>query len=124
MMPTIEGLWSLTMEQAPETGAEDVAAGGIVVLETNRIFGGDSLLYYVGGHSVKDRRVKGVVRVVNYGGPEPALTVFGDYVRDREVGFDLLWDGDERMSGKIWRVEAPEIKLAVELTKRADLPSP
>ncbi len=66
----IEGLWSVTFS-TPQ-GAE---GSGVAVLETERIFGGDSLYYYLGHYKVTGGIVQGTVEVIHYAGPP--WNVFG-----------------------------------------------
>jgi T3SS negative regulator,GrlR len=40
--------------------------GGVIVLETGRVYGGDSGYYYVGTYSVKDGQLTGEVKVVKH----------------------------------------------------------
>jgi hypothetical protein len=44
----IEALWSLEF-----VSTEDSYGAGVVIFETNKIFGGDSLYYYLGNYETK-----------------------------------------------------------------------
>jgi hypothetical protein len=67
---TIEALWAVNF--ASPLGA---AGSGVVVFETGRIFGGDSLYYYIGDYVVSVNTVRGKVEVIHYSGPP--LNIFG-----------------------------------------------
>jgi hypothetical protein len=40
--------------------------GGLAVLETNRIFGGDSGYYHLGNYTIKDSRFEATVNIVKH----------------------------------------------------------
>jgi hypothetical protein len=40
--------------------------GGVAVLETNRIFGGDSGYYYVGNYTIQDSQFEATVKIVKH----------------------------------------------------------
>jgi hypothetical protein len=60
----IEGLWSVTFSTP-----EGVAGSGVAVFESQRIFGGDSMYYYLGHYAVANAEVQGTVEVIHYAGP-------------------------------------------------------
>ena len=60
----IEALWSVTFNTP-----QGAWGSGVVVLETQRILGGDSMYYYLGDYTVTGSVVQGSVDVVHYSGP-------------------------------------------------------
>jgi hypothetical protein len=54
---SVEALWSITFGSVSGKEIETVS-GGIVVLETERIFGGDTWTYFTGRYEVKGDSIK------------------------------------------------------------------
>ncbi|MGH8057627.1 MAG: hypothetical protein ACREOH_10405 [Candidatus Entotheonellia bacterium] len=67
----MEGLW--TAEFGTASG---MLNGGVVVLESGRILGGDSGYYYTGKYSISGDTLSGDLRATHYYGP--GVTAFGD----------------------------------------------
>ena len=40
--------------------------GGVAILETNRIFGGDTGYYYLGNYTIKDSQFEATVKIVKH----------------------------------------------------------
>lgn len=66
----LEALWSV--EFISNVGG---TGGGVVVLETQRLFGGDSQYFYVGTFKVEGPLVRATLKVTHYYGPPSS--VFG-----------------------------------------------
>jgi hypothetical protein len=96
----------------------DFRNGGVVVLETNRVFGGDSGYYYVGNYEVTGDKIGGSLRVVRHNPAWP--NVFGDSATSFDVTFHGSISGDI-ISGWMDRKDAAG-HLPVQLTKKAALP--
>jgi hypothetical protein len=93
--------------------------GGIAVLETNRIFGGDSGFYYLGTYSVSGDQIFAKVHVTNYN--SLVSDVWGLGVKK----FDLTING--KINGKLIEGEMSldnnsNLKLFVRFTKMEELP--
>jgi T3SS negative regulator,GrlR len=72
-MPGIEALYVV---EFGDVGGQGYRNGGVAVLETNRIFGGDSGYYYVGTYNIKDNHIEATAKVVKH---NPSFAnVFGD----------------------------------------------
>jgi hypothetical protein len=65
----MEGLWSMDFT------AEAMHGAGVVVFETNRVYGGDDKYYYVGTSSVIHGKLQAIVDVTHFAGS--ALSIFG-----------------------------------------------
>lgn len=114
---SIEGLWSLFFRS--NVGGE---GGGVVILETGRILGGDVSYYYVGDYEVDRGQVTGNVRVTHYQGEPRSIfgqaTQFNLRIAGALSGTQI---GDiNTVTGEI--VGHPQLKMDVLLTKRAELP--
>ena len=114
---SVEGLWSLFFQS--NVGRE---GGGVVVLETGRILGGDMSYLYIGDYKVDRGHMAGNVRVTHYQG-EP-YSIFG-----QATEFDLKISGgfSETQVGSINTLAGEvvgrrNLKMGVRMTKRAELP--
>ena len=91
---------------------------GVLVLETGRILGGDSSFVYVGDYEVKNHKVYANVKCTN--DRETLQSIFGDI---KEFNLHLEGTPDPKefiLAGHM--VEDPNLKIAVKLTRRAELP--
>ncbi len=124
---SVEALWSiefLALAWKPnpaEYTHEDMATegAGVVVLETNRVLGGDTSYTYVGDYEVKNKRLTAQVRVRRYTTSIPQ-SVFGeldDFVVTLEGNVD---DSQMSLSGR--SPQAPGQWLIARLIRRAELP--
>jgi hypothetical protein len=114
-MNSIEALWLVGF--ADVSAPSSIRNGGVMILETNRLFGGDSAFAYVGNYDVNGNQVSG----------ELTITKFNDEIIDVwEIGFSeivvmfSLERADERMVGRMKVAGGPE--LPVVLTRFRDLP--
>jgi hypothetical protein len=93
--------------------------GGVVVLETGQVFGGDSGHYYLGKYEVRDNKITAEVKVVNY---DPGITTVW---MDTATEFTVLILGDvtrEGVVGHMTRAEAPSVHLPVRMLLKELLP--
>lgn len=87
------------------------------MLETGRVFGGDSQFYYLGKYSVSGAAVQAEIRVTHYHGPTG--TAFGDTA----ASFDVKLDG--KLSGGVvdGTMTRPGLgSRRFRMTKQAELP--
>ena len=113
---SLEALWTVKFEDATVQGWVN---GGVVVLETGRIFGGDSAYYYLGTFELDGDRFTADVRVVHYSG-DPTTT-FGTTETDFKIQLEGQRSGDT-IQAEMWRVAAPNLRLPTILERKADLP--
>lgn len=93
--------------------------GGIAVLETNRVFGGDSGYYYVGTFTVHDDEFQANLKIVKH---DPAWTnAFGDDATEFKLRLVGRVRGDI-IQGQMERLDKPGVKLPVKLTWKEALP--
>ena len=121
MSTSVEGMWKFQSAHANEPDV--LRWGGIVVLETGRVFGGDSVMAYLGTYEVDRDTISARVRswTWNFDVGE-AINVFGmggaiDYIALLEG----KRDGDV-ISGFIAPEDRPDFQLACRMEKIADLP--
>ena len=103
--------------------AGDVGLGdGVVVFETQRLFGGDSGWFYTGTYEVQGRKVTGRASIQHYGVARPTVTghVPGQKLKIEFVA-ELKPDGKE-MTASATVVGAPDQTLVFSMKRLADLP--
>lgn len=91
---------------------------GVVILETGRILGGDSSFVFVGNYIYENGVIKAEVKCTN--DRNLLQSIFGDIKE-----FNLRLEGKPEYKGFIlngYMIENPTMKIAVKLTRRAELP--
>src|SRR5258706_308137 len=63
MMRLLESLYVI---EFGDVAGQNYRNGGVVVLETNRVFGGDSGYYYVGPFSTDGQRIEATVKIIKH----------------------------------------------------------
>jgi hypothetical protein len=115
---SVEALWTATFQVESPSPVEKWENGGVVVLETGQIFGGDSQYYYVGRFElVGNGELSGQMKVVHYHGER--RSAFGDAGPTFEVEVHGKLTAPDKMSGVMTRPGFGN--LAFRLTKREDL---
>lgn len=112
---SVEGMWTVWFRGVVGEGC------GVLVLETERVFGGDSGWYYLGSYSIRDNQFKARVRVTHYGAWIDAVSGHGP----ADSPFDLTISGDRIDSRTIAAQGTTEDGSAVldfQLRKIAELP--
>jgi len=93
--------------------------GGVVVLETGRIYGGDSGYYYLGTFQVRESRIEANVKVVKYN-PD-----WGNVFGDSSCSFGIVLCGiiaNNTIDGFMERIDKHGIRLPVRLIRKEVLP--
>ena len=109
----IEALWSV--EFVSDVG---MYGAGVAVFETGRILGGDSMYTYVDSYKVDRDMVQAEIEVTHYAG-QP-LSVFGPA---RQFKLSVTGKADRNAFQVVGnRVDAPDRKIVIQLTRRAELP--
>lgn len=109
-----EALWSISFES--DTG---IGGDGIVVFETERIFGGDSAMIYTGEYRIKENYVRVRAHVKRYSSPPGMAPVFGF----NEFTLEVNGEYDENhMTLKGLVAEDPRRAIMMKLVRRAELP--
>ena len=91
---------------------------GVVVLETGRVFGGDSSFVYIGSYKVENGVLKAEVKCTN--DRELMRSIFGDIKE-----FNLRLEGKPHRDEFILQghmIENPSMRIGVKFTRRAELP--
>lgn len=118
---SIEGMWAVYFGDVAGVQVNS----GIAVFETGRIFGGDSMMAYLGNYSVNNSSVAGELRVWAYNPHQQVVTAFGK--RGTTAGDDLSLEGQldagtGNIVGQLWETKNPDSKIPATLIKVSDLP--
>jgi T3SS negative regulator,GrlR len=117
-MPQIEALYVVEFGDFA-TGGRTMENGGVAVLETNRVLGGDSGYYYVGTYTFKDGRIEATVKIVKHN--LAWRNAFGDAATSFTVKIQgMISNGI--MNGQMERTDRPGLRLPIRLTWKEDLP--
>jgi hypothetical protein len=92
---------------------------GVVVFETERIFGGDAQYYYLGDYKIKGTKIEANVKARHYSG-EP-YSIFG-YRTKFTVQLRGQLEGSDVMTCQGHLQGEPGNQLGIVLRKLADLP--
>ena len=114
-MDGVEGLYVVHF------GIPTYYGSGVIVLETERFFGGDSMYYYVGDYKVNGAAIIGKGRVVLHTSIPNVPTIFGDVTGKFNVELSGVI-GNERIEGSMRRPDMPAIALPIVLIFREKLP--
>jgi hypothetical protein len=94
--------------------------GGVAVLETNRIFGGDSGYYYLGNYTIKDSQFEATAKIVKHNPTWEdafASTILSFNVKVQATASNGI------IEGFVDRLDPPQSRLPIRLTWKEDLPS-
>ena len=113
---SIEALWAVHFTAA-------IRSAGIIILESGRIFGGDSWTYYTGNY---ERNPSGSYKVSIQTGVynrDGGQDVFGGPLQARKFAGEVTVSADQRSMSAILTVEgAPQMKVTATLSWVAPLP--
>lgn len=112
---SIEGLWIARF--GDYTAPNSWENGGVIVIESGRILGGDSGTYYLGNVSIDGEAFQATFTVTIYD-KERSQYAFGNFKGPIEVHAEGKRE-DDVISGKM---TYGGINLAFNLSKKADLP--
>lgn len=123
---TVEGMWQF---QSGDLGNPTFLQwGGIVVLESGRVMGGDSHIAYLGSYETAQGSVRATVRTWTWNTDvPPGHNVFGipTTLMTRESPLVVMLQGNidgSVIAGFLNAVGAPDQKLFARMTKIAELP--
>lgn len=111
---SIEALWTAQFQTAK--GWDN---GGVVVLETGRVYGGDSQYYYLGTYKMAGEEIEATLSVTHYFGEVSTAWATS------EKKFTVALRGKREnnvIAGVMFRPEFPQAMRPVRLTLRENLP--
>ncbi len=114
---SVEALWTARFGDVSSPGTWE--NGGVVVLETGRIYGGDGGTYYIGTYEIDRGSFTGKFKSVTF---DPRYrSAFGELGPEVDVVAVGTMEGDV-MKGTLSSPAAPGLKIGFDLTKREELP--
>ena len=114
----LEALWTISAASKNDTSAGH--GSGVVIFETNRIFGGDGSFYYIGNFTCENGKLEANLRITRH---SPGDSIFGPGDE-----FDLKLSGEYKEGASDFIVKGMQLvndepfSLAVNLTYREELP--
>ena len=118
-----EALWAVYFGDASDPSGFDPGRmnAGVAVLETQRIFGGDSQYYYVGNYEVEKDRITATVTITHFNGE--GWIAFGERLTGSlKLGLEGRREGNV-VRGYMWPEDRPGMRLPAMLLRLKDLPS-
>jgi hypothetical protein len=117
---SVEGLWFLQLASFRKPA--EFQHGGIVVLESARVLGADSICSYIGDYRVEDGELIGQIRVQTWNRDVRSENIFGtNGPIDYQVQARGKRQGDV-IDGSLTPTESPDLKLPIRMRFIADLP--
>jgi hypothetical protein len=112
IVPSVEGIYVVEFGDVG-LPRQQFRNGGVALLQTQRVFGGDSGYYYVGTYAVKDSSFELTARIVKH---DPNwINAFGD----ESLSFNVTMQGTVAngiIQGTMQRIDKPHINLPIRLT--------
>ena len=120
---SVEGMWAIYFGDVDQQQVNS----GVLVLETERIFGGDSLMAYKGTYGVANGTIEASALIWAYNPTIDVVSAFGEVSPSPstvslqgQIGSDN--NGSPMISAQIWQEQNPTVKLPARLVKISDLP--
>jgi len=97
---------------------------GIAVFETGRIFGGDSIMAYLGSYEANGGGASGTVKIWGYNPHQVGVTAFGTIATPEGVTltFEATRNDDGTLTGYFAPQGDPSQRIEAQLVKVAELP--
>lgn len=111
-MTSIEACWTVRF------GDPQAFNGGVIVLESGRLYGGDSGFAYLGHYDVIDGTISGSLRVVRH--DDDWVSMYQDHQAEFSVNFNMNRVGEDVIQGILKREGFPD--AVVILNRLAELP--
>ncbi|CDO34014.1 hypothetical protein [Novosphingobium sp. KN65.2] len=120
---SVEGMWKF---QSGSVGAEnELIWGGIVVLESGRVFGGDSAMAYLGTYEVDRGKILARVRSWVWNTDLPGEELENVFRMQGDVEHVAVLEGDVgegEINGILKSESMPGVELGARMVKIAELP--
>ncbi|WP_294124086.1 GrlR family regulatory protein [Sphingomonas sp.] len=118
---SIEGMWAAYFGDF----AGQQVNSGIAVLETGRIFGGDSMMAYLGQYEVNDGVISGEIKIWSFNPHLEVVTAFGKIGTPEGSVVGLQGNinaAKDQIDGHLWEKANTALKIPTQLKKVAELP--
>jgi hypothetical protein len=119
---SVEALWSVKFGHAG--GGEMLHRnGGIVVLETDRILGGDTWFSYIGVYSTTGDQVLGKIKIKRHNFDPDSTDAWNTDANEFEISFSVLANGDRTQAvGTMELIGGGMPAIKLRLDRIAELP--
>jgi hypothetical protein len=117
-MSNVEAVWAVrfgSLWAQPED-----REGGVLVLFSNRMAGGDSIMAYVGNYETAGSQISGNLTIMRHNYPEEDQANYKDHELRSEVAFEGAISDDE-IIGRVVRLGKADTKLSMR--RLAPLPT-
>lgn len=114
---TIEALYVVRFGHA---GSSDFRNGGVVVLETGRLFGGDSWYAYTGNYEVNGNTVAGQLHAIRHFTQPGTESAWG--TQEDEFDVDFVADLNDERTEATGTISRGDAELPLKLLRTAELP--
>jgi hypothetical protein len=117
---SLEGMWAVYFGDV----AGPHVNSGVAVFETGRIFGGDSMMAYLGSYEATNNGITGSVKIWAYNPHIVVTTAFGKTgtPEGETLNFDATYDAEGNLVGSFAEQANPNLKIPAKLIKVAELP--
>jgi hypothetical protein len=117
---SVEALWAVEFTGA--AGLRIAKSGGVLVLETGRLFGGDTWMWYTGSYKRQDGGTYEIFLQSGVHNRAGGQSIFGEPLQPRRyVGVANVLD-DKHLSARMTVEGSPQLVLTATLTRVAELP--
>jgi hypothetical protein len=118
---SVEALWAVQFTGV--NGARIAKSGGVLVVETGRVFGGDTWQWYTGRYERIGERQYSIQLETGTHFTEGGISIFGGPLRPQKyTGSIQVAEDQQSMSANLAVVGHPEMVLTVALKRVAELP--
>jgi hypothetical protein len=105
---SIEALWTVRF------GDPNELQGGVIVLETGRMFGGDSIYAYSGRFDLDGGSISAELDVIRHNFTEGLGNIYGTDEPRFRVRFEGQREGEDRITGRLIREGYPDGVIVME----------
>jgi hypothetical protein len=118
---SIEALWAVNFTGA--NGVRVAKSGGVIVVETGRVFGGDTWMWYTGKYKLDSSGVANCEITTGVHHTAGGESIFGGPLRPLQMAGTLKIAPDhETMQAHLTVEGSPQMVLQATLTRVAELP--
>jgi hypothetical protein len=114
---SIEALWTVEFVSVINGQPSSIGAG-VIIFETERIFGGDNQFYYIGRYKVDNENIEGQAEVINYSGE--SHSIFGELNRFKLNIKGKVTIPTMKLSG--YMIDDPSKQIFIVCQKKEQLP--
>jgi hypothetical protein len=111
-MSSIEALWTVRFGAVGADVSE--MNGGVAVMESGRMFGGDSAYAYLGKFNIEGSKVTGTLTIIRHNFSPDFASIYGTNEKHFPLTFSSTRVGDDRIVGRLQRKGYPDADLVLD----------